>query len=223
MTAVPSFDWTSEETMLKGAEGVRTVNFANTDRVTIQGAQAAMDRALRDCTLPAAGGIEPGTNMSKAYFDEEAKVWKIEFTTSWDDSIYQAVYMTDRGVTLMTSTVRADAPQRDRLPVWLMMEHDRLYFIGDGEKLDITDLISEETPFTYIIGGTETAGRKTYVAVGGDWPNFGYFEIYRDYEPGMGAHEGWLDGSGVGHWDNEKDEERPWYTAAQEKLGTPYP
>ena len=131
--------------------------------------------------------------------------------------------MTDRGVTLMTSTARADSPSRDKLPIWLTVERDRLYFVGDGEKLDITDLISEETPFTYIIGGTETAGRKTYIAVGGNWPDIGYFEVYRNYEPGMGDHEGWGDGYGVGHWDNEKDEERPWYSAAQEILGTPYP
>ena len=223
LTAVPSFDWTSEEKQLEGVDGVRTQNFVNSTQTTLQGAQAAMDRALRDCTLPAAGGIEPGTNVSKAYFDEEAKVWKIVFSASWDDRIYEAVYMTDRGVTLMTSTARADSPSRDKLPIWLMIERDRLYFVGDGEKLDITDLITENIPFTYIIGGTETAGRKTYVAVGGDYPNFGYFEVYRDYEPGMGAHEGWGDGHGVGHWDNEKDEERPWYTAAQEILGTPYP
>ena len=223
LTAVPSFDWASEEAVLSGVDGVRTQNFVNSTQTTLQGAQAAIDRALRDCTLPAAGGIEPGTNMSKAYFDEEAKVWKIVFSASWDDRIYEAVYMTDRGVTLMTSTARADSPSRDKLPIWLTVERDRLYFVGDGEKLDITDLITENIPFTYIIGGTETAGRKTYVAVGGDYPNFGYFEVYRDYEPGMGDHEGWLDGSGAGHWDNEKNEERHWYTVAKQELGTPYP
>ena len=223
LTYVPAFDWASEERELKDVDGVRTVNFVNSTQTTLQGAQAAIDRARRDCTLPAAAGMEPGTNMSKAYYDEEAKVWKIEFTASWDDRIYEAVYMTDRGVTLMTSTAKAGTPRRDKLPVWLMIERDRLYFVGDGEKLDITDLITESIPFTYIIGGTETAGRKTYVAVGGDYPNFGYFEVYRDYEPGMGDHEGWLDGSGVGHWDNEKNEERHWYTVAQKALGTPYP
>ena len=223
LTAVPAFDWNSEKAMLEGAEGTRTQNFVNSAQTTLQGAQAAIDRALKDCTLSAAAGMEPGTNVSSAYFDESAKMWKIVFGASWDDSIYQAVYMTDRGVTVLTSTLRPEETIRQKLPLWLMVENDRLFFIGDGQKQDITDLITESIPFTYIIGGTETAGRKTYVAVGGDYPNFGYFEVYRDYEPGMGDHEGWLDGSGAGHWDNEKNEVRHWYTVAQKELGTPYP
>jgi len=223
LTAVPSFDWNSERALLEGAEGVKTKNFVNSTYVTLANAQAAIDRAILDCTLPAVAGMEPGTNMSKAYFDPAEKMWKIEFTASWDDGIYQAVYMNDRGVTVLTSTVRPEANIRMKLPVWLEEVNGRLYFIGDGERLDITDLISIDTPFTYIIGGTETAGRKTYIAVGGDYPSFGYFEVFRDYEPDMGAHEGWGGGSGVGHWDNEADQEFPWFTKAKETLGTPYP
>lgn len=61
------------------------------------------------------------------------------------------------------------------------------------------------------------------MAVGGDYPNFGYFYAYRNYEPGMGDMEGWLDGAGFNHWDNEKDEEYPWHIKGKDILGTPYP
>ena len=222
LTYVPEFDWTYEKSMLEDSEGVRTKNFVNTTYVTLANAQAAINRAILDCTLPAEGNYEPGTNVSKAFFDPNSDMWKVEFTASWDDSIYQAVYMNNHGVTVLTSTIRPEANIRQKLPVWLTEERGRLYFIGDGEKLDITDLISRDTPFTYIIGGTETAGRKTYIGVGGDYPNFGYFYVYRDYEPGMNETEGWLDGAGAGHWDNEQDQQYPWYTAAHEKLGSPY-
>jgi len=222
LTVVPDFTWEAEKALLEGAEGVKTKNFVNSTYVTLANAQAAIDRAILDCTLPAEGNYEPGTNMSKAYFDPEAKMWKVEFTASWDDSIYQAVYMTDRGVTVLTSTVRPEANIHHKLPVWLHERQDRLYFVADGEKLDITDLISYDTPFTYIIGGTETAGRKTYVAVGGDYPNFGYLYYYRDYEPGMGDMEGWDSGASFNHWDNEKDEEYPWHIKGKDILGTPF-
>ena len=38
----------------------------------------------------------------------------------------------------------------------------------------------------------------------------------------MNETEGWLDSAGAGHWDNEQDQQYPWYIAAHEKLGSPY-
>jgi len=67
----------------------------------------------------------------------------------------------------------------------------------------------------------ETARRTTCID-GVDYPYFDYFYVYRDYEPGMNETEGWLDGAGAGHWDNDQDQQYPWYTAAHEKLGSPY-
>ena len=108
LTATPSFDYAGEMAILERQQaGTRTKNFVNTTAVTMADTQAVIDRAIRDCTLPAEGGMEPGTNMAKAFYDSEARMWKVEFTASWDGSIYQAVYMDSRGITVMTTMARA--------------------------------------------------------------------------------------------------------------------
>ena len=89
-------------------EGVKTSGFSNTSAVTISSTEAAISRALKDCTLPEDAGMNPGTNMNKAFYDEEAKMWKIEFTASWDSTIHQAVYMTDKGITTRTLTLELE-------------------------------------------------------------------------------------------------------------------
>ena len=33
-------------------------------------------------------------------------MWKVEFTASWDSSIYQAVYLNTNGITQMTVTLQ---------------------------------------------------------------------------------------------------------------------
>lgn len=108
LTAIPSFDYAGEMAILERQQaGMRTKNFVNSSAVTMADTQAVIDRAIRDCTLPAEGGMEPGTNMANAYYDKDAGMWKVEFTASWDSSIYQAVYMDSRGITVMTTMARA--------------------------------------------------------------------------------------------------------------------
>ncbi len=105
LSVVGSFSWEEDRKRYReGAENVRTKNFVNAEPTALASAQSAIARALKDCTLPAAAGIEPGTNLSRALFDGETGMWKIEFTASWDGRIYQAVYMTEQGVTVMTVT-----------------------------------------------------------------------------------------------------------------------
>ena len=86
---------------------MRTKNFVNSSAAAMKDTQAVIDRAIRDCTLPAEGGMEPGTNMANAFYDSDAGMWKVEFTASWDGSIYQAVYMNSQGITVMTTMARA--------------------------------------------------------------------------------------------------------------------
>ncbi len=81
---------------------MRTTNFANATAATMSSTGAVIDRALRDCTLPTSAGLEPGTNVAQAFYDEEARMWKVEFTATWDSSVYQAVYMDASGITRMT-------------------------------------------------------------------------------------------------------------------------
>lgn len=57
----------------------------------------------------------------------------------------------------------------------------RLYFTGNGENMDITDLCSAEKAFVYAI--TDKDGRVGYLAVGGTPENYGqycYFPIVSD-------------------------------------------
>lgn len=110
LSKIPTFSWAEEDARFsEGSEGVRSKNFVNTTARTVSGVDAAISIAIKDCTLPAGAGLEPGTNVSKAFYDKDAGMWKVEFTASWDSSIYQAVYITDQGITQKTVTVEQNA------------------------------------------------------------------------------------------------------------------
>ncbi len=101
----PGFSYQEETKGIQsGNEGVRTKSFVNSSPTTMADTLAVIDRAKQDCTLPAAGGMEPGTNMAEVFYDADAKMWKVEFTASWDNRIYQAVYLNDQGITQLTVT-----------------------------------------------------------------------------------------------------------------------
>lgn len=103
VTTPNSFSWEEDSAAFEeNSMSIRRKNFVNTTAQTVNSPADAVEIARKDCTLPASGGIEPGTNMSKAYYDTAAKMWKVEFTASWDDSIYQAVYLNDKGITQIT-------------------------------------------------------------------------------------------------------------------------
>ncbi len=109
LTQIPEFSWAEDrEKYPAGSDNVRSKNFHNTEAVTMSGTNAVIQRALHDCTLPAAAGLEPGANVSKAYFDPAERIWKIEFTASWDSTTYQAVYLTEQGITVLTVTLKLE-------------------------------------------------------------------------------------------------------------------
>lgn len=55
------------------------------------------------------------------------------------------------------------------------LEDGRLYFVLDGERTDITDLIDEETP--YIYNGTDReTGMTYYIILGGTPDHYGWFQ-----------------------------------------------
>lgn len=85
-----------------GGFTVRTEGFVNTAPRQISGPGDAMSVAMKDCSLSTELGAENETNKTAVFYDPDAKMWKVEFSASWDDSIYEAVYMTDQGVTQMT-------------------------------------------------------------------------------------------------------------------------
>lgn len=83
---------------------------------------------------------------------------------------------------------------------WLVQEEDRLCFTANGEKIDITDRISFETPFTYTY--VDKQDLIHYLAVGGEFDadqgveSVGTIEYVRhkgvmEANPGS-IHAGWL-------------------------------
>ena len=54
-------------------------------------------------------------------------------------------------------------------------ENGRLFFLLDGERTDITDLISEDTPYIYD-GSDQEAGLTYYLIIGGTPENYGCLE-----------------------------------------------
>ena len=93
-----------------------------------------------------------------------------------------------------------------------VVEDGRVYFIANGEKVDITGRFSEEEPFTYIF--TDSHLLTHYIAIGGTPENPCYLEMIRkSWEIGMAAGCG---GTGVNTWNSETDERYGWETRAKE-------
>lgn len=88
----------------------------------------------------------------------------------------------------------------------------RVYFVANGEELDITEEFSEEEPFTYIY--TDRMFMEHYIAIGGTAENPGWLEM---------VHTSWKEkpysfvcGTGINTWNNEADERYGWETKAKE-------
>lgn len=100
------------------------------------------------------------------------------------------------------------------------MVNDRLYFLGNGEKIDITDEITEEQPYFYTY--QDDYGLTHYMVVGysGELPNFGIYEFIKD-ESEAGA--GWVTGTGRNFLDQGADAAYPWVAIVWEMLEIPWP
>ncbi len=58
-----------------------------------------------------------------------------------------------------------------------VLENGRLWFTADGQHIDITDIIDENTPYIYT-AVNPTTNRPSYIIVGGTPDDFGYAEIW---------------------------------------------
>lgn len=92
-----SFSWAEEQAKYPaGAEGVKSGGFVNATSQTVNAGNAATI-AQKECTLE-------WQNTAVVFFDETAKVWKVELGHSQDDTICQTVYLSGEGVTLLVVT-----------------------------------------------------------------------------------------------------------------------
>lgn len=132
-----------------------------------------------------------------------------------DITVYE---MTDGNGDLMRITaVDTEAPGIARIV------NDRLYFLGNGEKIDITDQIAEETPFYYTY--RDDYGLTHYMAVGysGELANYGIYEFIKEEKDGKAEWDGWVTGTGRNFLNPETEEAYPWVAIVWEELDIPWP
>lgn len=93
----------------------------------------------------------------------------------------------------------------------------RLYFIANGENIDITDLCSMDMAFIYAM--QDKTGIIQYIFVGGTPENWGYGCVM--YDP---VRDCWHGGDGHNHCGKESNwEAYGWMKDAKIKIGHPYP
>lgn len=69
----------------------------------------------------------------------------------------------------------------------VVLEEGRLWFVADGQHIDITDLVDENTAYTYVVSDPNTGATSSIIA-GGTPEDFGWCEIFK--APGAGGHGG---------------------------------
>ena len=66
----------------------------------------------------------------------------------------------------------------------VVLEEGRLWFVADGQRIDITDLVDENTAYTYVVSDPDT-GATSHIIAGGTPEDFGWCEIFEG--PGAGG------------------------------------
>lgn len=117
----------------------------------------------------------------------------------------------ENGNTVQITAVDTEAPAFARIV------NGRLYFLGNGQKADITDQISEEAPYYYTY--VDDYGLTHYLAVGysGSIENFGIYEFIRE-ENGE-----WVTGTGRNFLSMETETRYPWVELVWEEFDVPWP
>lgn len=114
-------------------------------------------------------------------------------------------------------------------PEWYVEQDNRVYFAGNGEWIDVTDLIDLDTPFTYTY--TDQNGIIHYICIGGVYDpdpeiwNVGYAEWY--YDPNFvhtnGIKGNWIGGYCDNYWDKNTGTDWLWLQKAKQEMGIPWP
>ena len=96
----------------------------------------------------------------------------------------------------------------------IAQEEGRLWFVATGERIDVTDLVDETTPYVWTRWLED--GSLHYIIVGGTPEDYGWFE-------GMKFPDGSGGGSGTPHSRTdlsqaEQLKEPDWYTAGREQV-----
>ena len=105
-------------------------------------------------------------------------------------------------------------------PPFARMVNGRLYFLGNNEKIDITEEVTEEKPYFYTY--VDDYGLTHAMAVGysGSINNYGIYEfIWEDVD----GQRDWVTGSGRNFMNCETETRYPWVELVWEELDIPWP
>lgn len=105
-------------------------------------------------------------------------------------------------------------------PPFARIVNGRLYFFGNNEEIDITDEITEESPYFYTY--VDDYGLTHAMAVGysGSIENYGIYEfIWED----VNGQRDWITGTGRNFLSIETETRYPWVDIVWEHLDIPWP
>lgn len=120
----------------------------------------------------------------------------------------------DENGSTSTFTINEDLPAEVR--------GGRLYFMANGENIDITDLCSVDTAYIYTL--EDDTGILHYIIVGGTPDNWGYQIFMKDPSCADGDPDGWIAGGAANHCGQDSDwEPYGWVVDAKERIGHPWP
>ena len=105
-------------------------------------------------------------------------------------------------------------------PPFARMVNGRLYFLGNNEKIDITEEITEEKPYFYTY--VDDYGLTHAMAVGysGTIENYGIYEFIWEE---TGGERDWVTGTGRNFLNIETDTRYPWVDIVWKELDVPWP
>lgn len=112
------------------------------------------------------------------------------------------------------TVIMSDGYDEEGNPTVIALEEGRLWFVADGQNLDVTDWVDDETP--YVHTAVDEEGNLHYWIVGGTTEDYGWFE-------GVTLPDGTGGGSGIMHsrTDLPQDEvlmEPGWYQLGKEQV-----
>ena len=187
---------------------------------TAQKIRSAMDDAGRKKRKPVCRSLATAAAVlalvlfispqARAVFDN----WVVKYF--WPDSditIYEEINE-EGAVEATVAVVDTEAPPFAR------MVNGRLYFLGNNEKIDITDEITEEQPYYYTY--VDDYGLTHAMAVGfsGSIENYGIYEfIWKEAD----GERNWTAGTGRNFLSAETETRYPWGDIVWEELDNPWP
>lgn len=138
--------------------------------------------------------------------------WKVKYF--WADSDITIYEFADTEVEGTVAFVDTEAPGFAR------MVNGRLYFLGNGEKIDITDKITEGSPYYYSYVDEYGLTHEMAVGYSGELENFGIYEFIWKEEDGAKV---WTAGTGRNYLNAETESRYPWVEIVWEDLNIPWP